>query len=61
MFAIVSDDNLVLGWASSYDDGFNKIKNNNFSLIEMTKENSPAFLNGIWDGNKFYEPTNEGA
>jgi hypothetical protein len=61
MFAIISDNSLVLGWAESNDDAFNKIKNNNFSLIEMTKENSPAFLNGIWDGNKFHEPINEGA
>jgi hypothetical protein len=59
MFAIVSDNNLVLGWASSYDDALNKIKNDKFSLIEMTKENSPAFLNGIWDGQKFHEEHNE--
>lgn len=25
-------------------------------LIEMTLENSPAWVNGKWDGAKFYEP-----
>lgn len=60
MFAIISDNNLVLGWAESNDDAFDKIKHNDFLLIEMTQENSPAFLNGIWDGKKFYEPSNEG-
>jgi hypothetical protein len=60
MFAIISDNSLVLGWAESNDDAYNKIKHNNFSLVEMTKKNSPAFLNGTWDGNKFYEPSNEG-
>lgn len=56
MFAICSKQNKVLGWASSSEEAFSKIGNNDFILIEMTQDNSPAFLNGYWDGKKFTEP-----
>jgi hypothetical protein len=28
-------------------------------LVEMTLENSPAYVNGTWDGKKFYEQEKE--
>jgi hypothetical protein len=35
-----------------------KIAGNNI-LVEMTLENSPAYINGTWDGKKFYEKKEE--
>lgn len=35
-----------------------EIAGNNI-LIEMNLKNSPAYINGIWDGNKFHPPKEE--
>ena len=32
----------------------------NCTFIEMTPENSPAFVGGLWDGKEFYPPKLEG-
>ena len=40
-----------------YDEMVEKAEKEGFTdLVEMTLDNSPAYLNGTWDGKKFYKP-----
>ena len=51
MYAVVKDGFVVgMCWDSNKDE----FQEENL-LVEMTLENSPAYLNGTYDGTKFYE------
>lgn len=49
MYAVI-DNGLVVGqcWENEKDWFINR-----YELINMTLENSPAYMPGIWDGKKF--------
>jgi hypothetical protein len=64
MYAIVEDGRVVDLAFDNYEKitspmTLNTYNNEEYTIIEMTQENSPAFLNGTWDGQKFYEKNNE--
>jgi len=52
MYAVVKD-NIVIG--SCFEPDKEKFELDNL-LVEMTLENSPAYLNGEYIDNKFYPP-----
>jgi hypothetical protein len=54
MYAIIKDGIVVDVFIGSLDDASTKYKD--YQIIQMTLENSPAHINGRWDGVKFYEP-----
>jgi hypothetical protein len=54
MYAVVKD-NIVIG--SCFEPDKEKFESDNL-LVEMTLENSPAYLNGAYINNKFYPPEN---
>jgi hypothetical protein len=53
MYAIVNEGIVIDVFIGSYEDAMNKYKDCN--IVQMTSDNSPAYINGRWDGNKFYE------
>lgn len=61
MWAILAqDERTVIGVVlptATYDEAV--AENPNSTLIEMTADNSPAYMLGIWDGKRFYPPTSK--
>jgi hypothetical protein len=58
MWALVENKtNIVLACVAGvpYEQALEDTKNYDGFLVEMTLENSPAYVNGTWDGNKFHE------
>jgi hypothetical protein len=53
-YALVKN-NVVLGWCFEQDK--EKFESDH-TLIKMTLENSPAYVNGTYVNNKFYPPEN---
>lgn len=58
MWAVLGEDNkTVIGMVpptATIEQGI--AENPNRILIEMTTENSPAYMLGTWDGTKFHPP-----
>jgi len=54
MYAVVKD-NIVIN--SCFEPDKAKFESDNL-LVEMTLENSPAYINGTYINNKFYPPEN---
>jgi hypothetical protein len=52
MFALLNDENIVVAWC--WENELSQFSN--FKQIQMTLENSPATINGKWDGQKFIHP-----
>lgn len=52
MYAILNSENFVIGWC--WYSELDRYKD--FKTIEMTLENSPATIDGKWDGQKFIHP-----
>jgi hypothetical protein len=62
MWALVENKtNKVLACVAGvpYEQAISDTSEHDGFLIEMTLENSPAYVNGIWDGKKFYEQEKE--
>lgn len=59
MWALVNKDNYVIDCiiGVSFEEAKNHEVNDRF-LVEMTEENSPAYLGSYYDGEKFYKPLN---
>jgi hypothetical protein len=58
MWALVENKtNKVLACVAGvpYEQALKDTSNYDAFLVPMTLENSPAYVNGIWDGNKFYK------
>lgn len=58
MYAIVKNNTVIDWFVGSLEDAKSKYPVES-EFIFMNEENSPAFLNGTWDGNKFYPPLEE--
>lgn len=58
MWAVIDKDNIVIGCIveKSYEEASKIAEENQVKLVKMTVENSPAEINGFWDGKKFHEP-----
>lgn len=52
MYALVDKDNWVVGWC--WETDLDKYPNH--THIKMTLENSPAHVDGKWDGTRFIHP-----
>lgn len=52
MYALLDSNNIVTGW--SWENELDKW--NYVSKVKMTLENSPAVINGKWDGTRFIHP-----
>jgi hypothetical protein len=62
MWALVENKtNIVLSCVAgiSYEQAIKETKDYDAFLVEMTLENSPAYVDGTWDGKKFYEKQKE--
>jgi hypothetical protein len=62
MWAVVENKtNIVLACVAGvpYEQALKDSSIYDAFLVEMTLENSPAYVNGIWDGNKFYQQEKE--
>lgn len=53
MWAII-ENGIVIDYFIGSKDEVTKLFNDKI-IIEMTPENSPAYLGGTWDGFKFYQ------
>jgi hypothetical protein len=52
MYALLDDNNIVINWCFE-----NELELHPSSkAILMTQDNSPATINGKWDGTKFIHP-----
>lgn len=53
MFSILDSNNLVIdAW---FAETLEEVQQDNpgLNVVEMTLENSPAYMNSYWNGNKF--------
>jgi hypothetical protein len=54
MYALLDENNIVVNWCFESELDLHP---SNKSVL-MTKDNSPATINGKWDGSKFIHPAN---
>jgi hypothetical protein len=52
MFALLNNKNIVVDWC--WENDLDKFPD--LTPIKMTLDNSPAVINGKWDGQKFIHP-----
>lgn len=60
MFSVLDSNNLVIdAWfAKTLEEA--QQDNPGLNVIEMTLENSPAYMNSYWNGNKFISKEQNG-
>jgi hypothetical protein len=54
MWAKIDNNNIVIGYSINIED-LEEQEKKDMTFIKMTPENSPAYMNGYWDGKKFHK------